>query len=109
MQKPKLLTSCAGDDVAVGAFVGFLTTFISLVCIFALCGRVESSSPEQYWASVWASMCVFGLSVIAVVVAEVSIFRALRRQLPEIARGYRAGCLITAGVITLASILLPTL
>ena len=103
MQKPNLLTSCARNDAALGRFVGFLTTLLLLASCNALCEWI-ASPPRNPLSVIWSAP----LSLLLMAVVGASIFFVLRRRVPDFARGYRAGCLITAGVLIPAAILLPT-
>ena len=106
MHKPKLLTSCARNDVAVGRFVGFLATLLLLAWVFALAERVAPYSPRGLpWSTVRGETLVqMSLSLmfaLALAAVETSLFVWLRRRVPEFARGYRAGCLFILGFFAL--------
>jgi hypothetical protein len=92
--------------VAVGVFVGFVSTLILVGAAFALSEWIAPYSPGgELWSTARRETLIqeslFLLIAAAIAVIETSLFIWLRWRIPDFARGYRTGCLLVAGFTAL--------
>jgi len=97
---PRLLTSSARNDAAVGLFVGFVSTLLVVTALFWLADRLAPHSAGGVSGATFrhetlVQMWLFLALSMPAAIAGAGGFVWLRQRAPAFARGYRAGCLFT--------------
>jgi hypothetical protein len=95
----RLLTSDPRNDVAVGAFLGFLSSLFLFTAAFELAQRMAPRPSGELPAQLAEHKILIQmwwelLFYLAVIGGEICAFRWLRARVPPLGRGYGVGCIL---------------
>ena len=101
--KPRLITSSARNDVALGTLTGLISTLVlastfESMSMQMVMKNTDVFSSAQAAAQASREMLIELLLAGVVVGIQAGVIRWLRRWLPDFSRGYRRGALLIAAI-----------